>query len=118
MSDLAFRPERSAVPPHRAAEQRNTVRSTGTEQRNNTGTVNLKELAVRVLSRAHGGMPSGTEAERDPFCRSAAPGTHPKNAPCPHVTEAWLAQWYAGHPEVVCARCWLERKGRPIREAP
>jgi hypothetical protein len=40
------------------------------------------------------------------------------STPCPHVTDPDLAEWYAEHPQVVCARCWLERKGRPIREAP
>jgi hypothetical protein len=29
--------------------------------------------------------------------------------PCPHVTDPELAAWYAEHPKVVCARCWLER---------
>lgn len=28
---------------------------------------------------------------------------------CPHVDDPVLAEWYASHPEVVCARCWLAR---------
>lgn len=34
---------------------------------------------------------------------------------CPHVTEEWLAEWYRDNPQVTCARCWIERKGRPIQ---
>lgn len=29
--------------------------------------------------------------------------------PCPHVDDPLLGEWYAEHPNVVCARCWLER---------
>jgi hypothetical protein len=32
---------------------------------------------------------------------------------CPHVADPELQRWYADHPEVVCARCWLE--GHPTR---
>jgi len=28
--------------------------------------------------------------------------------PCPHVNDPDLAEWYAEHPNVVCARCWLD----------
>jgi len=34
---------------------------------------------------------------------------------CRHVPDE-LAAWYAAHPAVVCARCWLEGKGGPIRK--
>ena len=30
---------------------------------------------------------------------------------CPHV-EGWLAEWYAENSKVVCARCWVESRGR------
>jgi len=37
------------------------------------------------------------------------------STPCPHVTDPDLAQWYAENPKLTCARCWLERHGRPIQ---
>jgi len=36
---------------------------------------------------------------------------------CPHVEDIELAYWYAEHPEVICARCWLEAHGRGIWES-
>jgi len=100
---------RSAVPPRRAAE-RGTARSTpGTEHRNDTGTLALEALIDRVLSRTRSGTPSGTEAERT--IENAVPP--PRNATCPHIDNPVLAEWYANHPQVVCARCWLD--GHPTR---
>jgi hypothetical protein len=121
------------VPPYRAAERRNAVSNCGTEQRNDSGTPDLEALINQVLSRSRAGTHPGTEAEREPIL----PFRTPRNAPemssravealplslsypvCPHVDDIELAYWYAKHPEVICARCWLERHGRPIQaEAP
>lgn len=44
--------------------------------------------------------------------RAAAAAAYPV---CPHVDDVELAYWYAEHPEVICARCWLEAKGGRIR---
>jgi hypothetical protein len=101
------------VPPYRAAERRNAASNCGTEHRNDSGTVDLETLANQVLSRSRGGTPmrndSGTEA--------LSAFRTPRNAPCPHVTDPDLAEWFAENPKLTCARCWLERRGRPIQEA-
>ena len=104
------------VPPINRGEQRNTEHSGGTEQRNTSGTLGLKALAEQALSR----LKSGTVAEQPAEQRSKkgvppAPSSVPLFSGCPHVTDDWLREWYAEHPEVVCARCWLEGKGGKIR---
>lgn len=112
-SDRAFRTERSAVPPHRAAEQRNTVAPAGTEHRNSSGTTSLLALVDKVLSRARSGTPTGTTAEQSvphPPERRVSYPQPPEG--CPHVEDPDLAEWFAEHPEVVCARCFLD--GRPL----
>jgi len=38
-------------------------------------------------------------------------------ADCPHATEEWLQEWRRENPKLICARCWLERRGRlPLKE--
>jgi hypothetical protein len=121
MSDQAFLTERSAPSAHRAAERRNTVAPRGTEQRNDSGTLSLKALADKVLSRGHTGTPSGTPAERTPVLPFRGGRNAPdengmqRNAPCPHVTDPELAAWYAENPKLTCARCWVARHGMPIQ---
>lgn len=118
-SDRAFRAERSAVPPYRAAEQRNTGAPRDAEQRNGSGTVSLKALADKVLSRSRAERIGGTIAERavpppperSPFSAQAERASNG----CPHVTEDWLREWYAANPKLTCARCWLEKKKRAIQ---
>jgi hypothetical protein len=48
---------------------------------------------------------------------SAVPVEKPQvttSTPCPHVTDPVLAESYRNNPKLTCARCWLERRGRPI----
>lgn len=96
-------------------EHRNTSGLQRNRTRNTSGTLDLKALAAATLLRLHSGTPSGTPAEQPP-----PEVFHPPGTPefCPHVKEQWLREWYAEHPEVTCARCWLERKGRLALEGP
>lgn len=82
----------------------------------------LRSLADTVLSGAASGSRSGSLADQE---RSTPPdqrtpfsgGADHSLDRCPHVTEDWLREWYRDHPEVTCARCWLEAKGGRIRES-
>ena len=81
------------------------VGNPGTEQRNGAERTSLKALAKQVLSRSR--------AERTPE-QNGTERSAPRNAPPAHIEEEWLREWYAEHPEVTCARCWLEQRGKPI----
>jgi len=59
-----------------------------------------------------------TQDTVSPSSSSAVPVENPQvtsSTLCPHVADPELAEWYAEHPEVICARCWLERRGKPIQ---
>lgn len=114
MASNRSEPARSAVPPYRAAERGTLDGNRGTEQRNKSGTPDLEGLADKVLSRTHSGTPQRNTSGTPPV----EPFRPPRNAAflpaadypvCPHVNDVALAYWFAEHPEVVCARCWLGR---------
>jgi len=70
------------------------------------------------VSHAHASVESHVGSSEPLSLSAPARARDSWDAPvCPHVTEEWLAYWYAEHPEVTCARCWLEAHGRGIREA-
>lgn len=122
MTESIRAPRTSSVPrpiPKRMG-QRDTEASAGTGQRDTCGTVDLKTLADRVLSRTQGGTRRGTSGGTEAQKVSQPPWDTPKvihrlkdppEGPCPHVTDPVLAEWHAENPKLVCARCWLE--GRP-----
>jgi hypothetical protein len=105
-------PERvPLVPPHRAAERGTLASSTGTEQRNGSGTVGLKALAEQALSRIR----SGTQARNNGGTeRSAAFQVGGTEAPvvladgmCEHIAAAARRHPANDGRRVLCCQCFL-----------
>jgi hypothetical protein len=91
--------------------------ASGTEHRNMGGTPSLLTLAALALFGRTAEQPAEQPAEQ-------ACSTPPEQAEvihrqdrCPHVAEDWLADWYAAHPELTCARCWLAAHPRRLEVA-
>ena len=92
-----------------------------------------ERLRVRIRSHVTNGTPAATPPSQmsharasvdshvissesiSDYARARGSDTRDTSAPtldypvCPHVEDVELAYWYAAHPEVVCARCWLKR---------
>ena len=104
MNETAPRLEAFRVPPCKGGEQRNTEHPDETGRWNGSGTPSLKALAEQAFSRLKSGTPAERKAEQDSKRGvSLTPQSVSPVSGCPHVTEDWLREWYAEHPEVVDA---------------
>jgi len=56
--------------------------------------------------------PSSSPLASNFMCCENSQGTSGTPAPCPHVEDPELIAWHDAHPEIVCAKCWLD--GRPL----
>jgi hypothetical protein len=111
MASDAHRSTPERVPLFRSlvgAERGTLASSSGTEQRNDSGTPDLKALAERALSRIRSGTPSGTLAEREPRKPFRTTGTHVIEYFCDHIPEKARRHPANQGRTVLCCACFLE----------
>jgi hypothetical protein len=102
-------PERvPLVPPHRAAERGTLASSSGTEQRNGSGTPDLKALAEQALSRIRSGTQERNAGGTVPSTAFRTPGTHVIEYFCDHISEKARRHPANLGRTVLCCACFLE----------
>jgi hypothetical protein len=125
---MASSPHRSVpervplVPPHRAAERGTLASSTGTEQRNGSGTTDLKLLAEQALFRIRNGTQQRNAGGTEPSKAFRTPGTLPPDGCCKHIPEKNRFHPANDGRTVLCAECFLARhpdwRPRAVEPAP